>query len=85
MNASPSRPIVVCPAVKNKRSENECSRGAVSPSMDAQELRKRAEHYRRVAMVVSDEDLAKELLKLAERYEALARTQEEPPAGDDRG
>jgi hypothetical protein len=53
--------------------------------MDAQELRKRAEHYRRVAMVVSDEDLAKELLKLAERYEALARTQEEPPAGDDRG
>ena len=53
--------------------------------MDARELRKRAEHYRRVAMVVSDEDLAKELLELAEHYAALARTQEEPPAGDDQG
>jgi hypothetical protein len=48
--------------------------------MDAQELRKRAEHYRRVALVVSDEDLSKALLELAERYEALARTltQEDP-------
>jgi hypothetical protein len=55
--------------------------------MDARELRKRAEHYRRVALVVSDEDLSKALLELAERYEALARTltQEDPPAGDDRG
>ena len=55
--------------------------------MDARELRKRAEHYRRVALLVSDEDLSKALLELAERYAALARTltQEEPPAEDDRG
>jgi hypothetical protein len=55
--------------------------------MDARELRKRAEHYRRVALVVSDEDVSRALLELAERYEALARTltQEDPPAGDDRG
>jgi hypothetical protein len=53
--------------------------------MDARELRERAEHYRRVALLVSDKDISKALLELAERYEALARTQEEPPAGDDRG
>ena len=56
-----------------------------SRSMDARELLERAEHYRRVAMVVSDEDLSKALLELAEHYATLARTQEEPPAGDDRG
>ena len=56
-----------------------------SRSMDARELRERAEHYRRVALVVSDEDLSKALLELAEHYATLARsTQEEPPAGDDR-
>jgi hypothetical protein len=55
--------------------------------MDARELRQRAEHYRRVALMVSDEDVSKALLELAEHYAALARTltQEEPPAGDDRG
>ena len=52
--------------------------------MDARELRKRAEHYRRVAMVVSDEDLSRSLLELAERYEALALIQE-AAAGDDQG
>jgi hypothetical protein len=52
--------------------------------MNARELRERAEHYRRVAMVVSDEDLSKELLKLAERYAALARIQE-AATGDDQG
>jgi hypothetical protein len=30
--------------------------------MDARELRKRAEHYRRVALVVSDEDVSRALL-----------------------
>ena len=45
--------------------------------MDALELLERAEHYRRVALVVSDEDLSKSLLELAEHYAALART----PAG----
>ena len=55
--------------------------------MDARELLERAEHYRRVALVVSDEGLSKSLLELAEHYAALARTltQEEPPAEDDRG
>jgi hypothetical protein len=55
--------------------------------MDARELRERAEHYRRVALLVSDKDISKALLELAEHYAALARTltQEEPPAGDDRG
>jgi len=50
--------------------------------MDACELRERAEHYRRVATLVSDEDISKALLELAEHYAALARTQEEPPAQD---
>ena len=55
--------------------------------MDARELLERAEHYRRVALLVSDADASKALLELAEHYEALARTltQEEPPPGDDRG
>jgi hypothetical protein len=50
--------------------------------MDARELRERTEHYRRVALLVSDEDLSKALLELAERYAALARIQE-ASAGDD--
>ena len=77
---------MVCPAVKNKRSENKYSRPCFR-RMDARELLERAEHYRQVAMVVSDEDLSKSLLELAEHYAALARTltQEEPPAEDDRG
>ena len=53
--------------------------------MDARELLERAEHYRRVALVVSDEDISKSLLELAEHYAALARTQEEPSAEDNRG
>ena len=55
--------------------------------MDARELLERAEQYRRVALVVSDEGISKALLELAERYAALARSlmQEEPPTGDDRG
>ena len=47
--------------------------------MDARELRERAEHYRRVALLVSDEDASKALLELAEHYAALARTLEPPP------
>jgi len=47
--------------------------------MDARELREKAEHYRRVARLVSDNDISKALLELAEHYAALARTQEEPP------
>jgi hypothetical protein len=74
---------VVCTAVKNKRSENEGSRGSVAKAMDARELRERAEHYGRVARVVSDEDLSKALLELAERYAALARIIQEASAGDD--
>jgi hypothetical protein len=55
--------------------------------MEARQLRERAEHYRRVALLVSDKDLSKALLELAEHYAALARTlsQEESPDGDDRG
>jgi len=54
--------------------------------MDARELRERAEHYRRTALLVTDEDTSKALLELAERYTALARSlmQEEPPPSDDR-
>jgi cytochrome c553 len=51
--------------------------------MDARELRERAEYYRRVAMLVSDEDISKALLELAEHYAALAQTQEESSAQDD--
>ena len=55
--------------------------------MEARELRERAEHYRRVALLVSDEDLSKTLLDLAEHYAALARilSRGEAPDGDDRG
>jgi hypothetical protein len=49
--------------------------------MDARELREKAEYYRRVALLVSDKDVSKALLELAEHYAALARTltQEKPP------
>ena len=53
--------------------------------MDARELREKAEHYRRVARLVSDNDISKALLELAEHYAALARTFEAPPGRDDRG
>jgi len=64
----------------------QCGLGSVSESMDARELRERAEHYRRTALLVTDEDTSKALLELAERYAALARSlmQEEPPPSDDR-
>ena len=54
--------------------------------MDARKLRERAEHYRRTALLVTDEDTSKALLELAERYTALARSlmQDEPPPSDDR-
>ena len=53
--------------------------------MDARELRERAEHYRRTAILVSDEDISKALLELAKHYAALAQhlMQEEPSADRD--
>jgi hypothetical protein len=64
----------------------QCGLGSVSESMDARELRERAEHYRRTALLVSDEGTSKALLELAEHHAALARglMQEEPSASDDR-
>jgi hypothetical protein len=55
--------------------------------MDARELREKAEHYRRVARLVRDNDISKALFELAEHYEALARTftEEAPPGREDRG
>jgi hypothetical protein len=40
--------------------------------MDARELRAQAAHYKRVAQLVSDPDVAKALLELAAEYESLA-------------
>lgn len=40
--------------------------------MTAMELRLRAMHYRRVAGMVSDEDVGKALLELAAEYDSLA-------------
>jgi hypothetical protein len=40
--------------------------------MDEQELRRQAEHYKRVAALVSDEGIAEALLELAATYEAMA-------------
>ena len=40
--------------------------------MDAQELRRQAAHYKRVALLVSDEAIAEALLDLAANYEAMA-------------
>jgi hypothetical protein len=45
--------------------------------MDAQELRAKALHYRRVAALVSDEAVAKALLELAAEYTSLADRMEE--------
>ncbi len=40
--------------------------------MDAWQLRAQAAHYKRVAQLVSDPDVAKALLELAAEYESLA-------------
>jgi hypothetical protein len=42
--------------------------------MDERELRAKAEHYKRVASLVSDEDISKALLELAAKYEAMAES-----------
>ena len=47
--------------------------------MDAQELRRQAAHYKRVASLVSDEAITEALLELAATYEALADRLEGPP------
>jgi hypothetical protein len=45
-----------------------------SPIMDARELRALAEHYKRMASLVTDEDISKALLELAAKYEAMAKS-----------
>ena len=45
-----------------------------SPVMDARELRALAEHYKRMASLVTDEDISKALLELAAKYEAMAKS-----------
>ena len=48
--------------------------------MDARELRALAEHYKRMAFLVTDEDISKALLELAAKYEAMAKNLRiEPP------
>ena len=40
-----------------------------------------AEHYKRIASLVTDEDISKALLELAAKYEAMAKSLRiEPPA-----
>jgi hypothetical protein len=41
--------------------------------MDERELRAMAEHYKRIASLVTDEDISKALLELAAKYEAIAK------------
>ena len=51
-----------------------------SPVMDARELRALAEHHKRIASLVTDEDISKALLELAAKYEAIAKNLRiEPP------
>jgi hypothetical protein len=48
--------------------------------MDERELRAMAEHYKRIASLVTDEDISKALLELAAKYEAMAKSLRiEPP------
>jgi hypothetical protein len=48
--------------------------------MDERELRAMAEHYKRIASLVTDEDISKALLELAAEYEAMAESlRVEPP------
>jgi hypothetical protein len=72
--------------VKKKRAEKQQDRTSVPDRMNARELQERADHYRRVASLVNDEDVVKALLELAEHYEALARAlpQEAPAARPNR-
>ena len=42
--------------------------------MDERELHEMAEHYKRVASLVTDEDISKALLELAAKYEAMAKS-----------
>jgi hypothetical protein len=50
--------------------------------MDEQELRRQAAHYKRVASLVSDEDIAEALLELAAAYEGMADSlRSAPPEG----
>ena len=49
--------------------------------MDARELRAMAEHYKRIASLVTDEDISKALVELAAKYEAMAKSlRTAPPA-----
>ena len=45
-----------------------------SPAMDERELRAMAAHYKRVASLVTDEDITEALLELAAKYEAMAES-----------
>ena len=48
--------------------------------MDERELRAKAEHYKRIASLVTDKDISKALLELAAKYEAMAKSLRiEPP------
>jgi hypothetical protein len=53
----------------------------VPVEMDPRTLRERAEHYRELALRVSDEETAKALLEVAERYAALAKEVEDRQEG----
>jgi hypothetical protein len=44
--------------------------------MDIPQLLQRARHYRTVAAHVTDDEISRELLDLAEKYEALAHEME---------
>ena len=51
--------------------------------MDAQQLRTKAAHYRKVALLVSDMEASEALLELAAEYEPLADdlAEQEPDPG----
>ena len=54
--------------------------GRRSPAMDERELQAKAEHYKRIASLVTDEDISTALLELAAKYEAMAKSLRiEPP------
>jgi hypothetical protein len=57
---------------------------AVLRFMDERELRATAEHYKRMASLVSDEGIAKALLELAAKYEAMAKSVRNAPPPDRR-
>jgi hypothetical protein len=47
--------------------------------MDERELRATAEHYKRIASLVTDEGIAKALLELAAKYDAMAESLRNAP------